>query len=173
MICNLLLQFYALSSFSWWCLFFFLREIIFIHLFLAVLGLHCFAWAFSSCSGWGLLSSCGVWASHVGSVQFGCSVVSDSLWPQGLQHARPPCPSPAPGVYSNSGPLSRRSPPTILSSVIPFSSCLQSFPASGSFQMNQFFVSGGQSIGASASASVLSMNIQDWFPLGWTGWISL
>ena len=107
------------------------------------------------------------------SVQFSCSVVSDSLWPQGLQHARPPCLSPTPGVYSNSLPLSRWCHPTISSSVIPFSSCLQSFPASGSFQMSQFFTSGGQSTGVSASVSVLPMNIQDWFPLGWTSWISL
>ena len=100
-------------------------------------------------------------------------VVSDSLWPCGLQHSRPPCPSPTPRVYSNSCPLSRWCHPAISSSVIPFSSCLQSFPASGSFRMNQFFTSGGQSTGVSASASVLPMNIQDWSPLGWTGWISL
>ena len=92
-----------------------------------------------------------------------------ALWSHGLQHARPPCPAPTPGVYSNSCPLSQWCHPTISSSVVPFSSCLQSFPASGSFQMSQFFTSGGQSIGA--SASVLSMNIQDWFPLGWTGFI--
>ena len=91
----------------------------------------------------------------------------------GLQHARPPCPSPTPGVYTNSCLLSRWCHPTISSSVVPFSSCSQSFPASGSLQMSQFFASGGQSIGASASASVLPMNIQDWFPLEWTGWISL
>ena len=108
----------------------------------------------------------------ISSTQFSCSVVSSSLQPHGLQHARPPSPSPTPGAYSNSCPLSRRSHPTILSSVIPFSSCLQSFPASGSFQMSQFFTSGGQSIRLSASASVLPMNIQDLFPLGWTGWIS-
>ena len=90
-----------------------------------------------------------------------------------LQHARPPCPSPTARGYSNSCPLSRWCHPTISSSVIPFSSHLQSFPASGSFSMSQFFVSGGQSIGISASASVLPVNIQDWFPLGWTGWISL
>ena len=107
------------------------------------------------------------------SVQFSHSVVSDSLQPHGLQHARPPCPSPTPRVYSNSCPLSWWCYPTISSSVIPFSSRLQSFPASGSFQMSQLFASGGQSIGVSASASVLSMNIQDRFPLGWTGWISL
>ena len=107
------------------------------------------------------------------SVQFSHSVVSDSLWPQGLQHARPPCPSPTPWVYSNSCPLSQWCHPTISSSVIPFSSRLQTFPASWSFQTSQFIPWGGQSIGASASASVLPMNIQDWFPLGWTGSISL
>ena len=96
-----------------------------------------------------------------------------TLQPQWLQHARLPCPSPTPGVYSNSCSLSRWCHPVISSSVIPFSSRLPSFPASGSFQMNQFFASGGQSIGVSASASVLPINIQDWFPLGWTGWISL
>ena len=107
------------------------------------------------------------------SVQFSHSVVSDSLRSYGLQHARPHCPSPTPGVYPNSCPLSRWCHPTISSSVIPFSSFLQSFSASGSFPMSQTFTSGGQSIGVSASASVLPMNIQDWFPLGWTGWISL
>ena len=105
--------------------------------------------------------------------KFSRSDMSDSLWPHGPQHARPPCSSPIPGVYSNSCPLSQWCHPTISSSVITFSSCLQSFPASASFQMSQFFSSGGQSIGTSASASVLPMNIQDWFPLGWTGWISL
>ena len=99
--------------------------------------------------------------------------MSDSLRPHGPQHARPPCPSPTPGVYSNLCPLSRWCHPTISSSVVPFSSRFQSFPASGSFQTSQFFTTGGQSIGVSASASVLPMNIQDWFPLGWTGWISL
>ena len=97
-------------------------------------------------------------------VQFGHSVVSDSLRPQGRQHARPPWPSPTPGVYSNSCPLSWWCHPTISSSVIPFSSCLQSFPASGSFQMSQFYASSGQSIGVSASALVLPINIQVWFP---------
>ena len=106
-------------------------------------------------------------------VQFSHSVMSDSLQPCGLHHARPPCPSPTPGAYSNSCPLSRWCHPTISSSVIPFSSHLQSFPASGSFPISQFFASGGQSIGISASASVLPTNIQDLFPLGWTGWISL
>ena len=94
--------------------------------------------------------------------------MSDFLRPHGLQHARPPCPSPTPGVYSNSCPLSRRCHPTTSSSVIPFSFCLQSFPASGSFQKSQFFASGGQSISISASTSALTMNIQDWSPLGWT-----
>ena len=107
------------------------------------------------------------------SVQFSCSVVSNSLRAHGLQHARPPCPSPTPGVYSNSCPLTWWCHPTISSSVIPFSSFLQSFPASVSFQMSQLFASGGQSTGVSASTSVLPLNIQDWFPLGWTGWISL
>ena len=107
------------------------------------------------------------------SVQFSHSVVSDTLRPRGLQHTRPAYPSPTPGVYSSSYPLSQWCHPTISSSVVPFSSCLQSFLASGSFPMNQFFASGGQSIGVSASASVLPMNIQDWFPLGWTCWISL
>ena len=99
--------------------------------------------------------------------------MSGSLWPHGLQHARPPCPLPTPRVNSNSCPLSWRCHPAISSSVAPFSSCLQSSPGSGSFQMSQFFASGGQSIGVSASASVLPMNIQVWFPLGWTGGISL
>ena len=107
------------------------------------------------------------------SVQFSCSVMSDSLWPHELQHTRLPCPSPTPGAYSNSCPSNWWCHPTISSSVSPFSSCLQSFPASGSFLMNQLFTLGGQSIGASASALVLPMNIQDWFPLGVTGLISL
>ena len=107
------------------------------------------------------------------SVQLSHSVVSDSLWPHESQHARPPCPSPTPGVYPNSCPLSQWSHPAISSSVIPFSSCSKSLPASGSFSMSQPFTWGGQRIGVSASASVLPMNIQDWSPLGWTGWISL
>ena len=106
-------------------------------------------------------------------VQFSRSVVSDSLRPHGLHLARLPCPSPTPRACSNSCPLNRWCHPTISSSVVPFSSHLQSFPASVAFPMSQFFASGGQSIGASASASVLPVNIQDWFPLGWTGWISL
>ena len=106
--------------------------------------------------------------------QFSRSVVSDFLRPYGLPHSRPPCPSPTPGVYPNSScPLSQWCHPTISSSVVPFSSCPQSFPASGSFQMSQLFISGGQNIGVSALASVLPMNTQDWSPLGWTGWISL
>ena len=107
------------------------------------------------------------------SVQFSHIVMSDSLQPHGLQHARLPCPSPTPRAWSNSCPSSRWCHPTISSSVIPFSSCLPSFPASGSFPVSQFFTSGDQSIGASASTSVLPMNIQDWFPLGLTGLISL
>ena len=107
------------------------------------------------------------------SVLFSHSVVSDSLRPHELQNARPPCPSPAPGVYSNSCPSSKWCHPAISSSVIPFSSCPQSVPASGSFPMSQLFAWGGQSIGMSASASVLPMNTQDWSPSGWTGWISL
>ena len=105
--------------------------------------------------------------------QFSRSVVSNSLRSHGLQHARPPCPSSPPGVYSNSCPLSRWCHPTISSSVVPFSSRLQSFPASGSFQTSQLFPAGGQSTGLWASASALPMSIQDWFPLGWTDWISL
>ena len=108
------------------------------------------------------------------SVQFSChSVMSDSLWSHGLQHARPPCSSPAPRVYSNLYPLSRWCHLPISFSVVPFSFCLQSFPASGSFPVSQFFASGGQSIGVSASVSVLPMNTQNWLPLGGTGWISL
>ena len=107
------------------------------------------------------------------SIQFSCSVVSDSLWPHGLQHVRLPCPSPTPRACSNSCPSSRWCHPTISSSIVPFSSCLQSFPASGSFPVNQFFTLGGQNIGVSASASVLPMNIQDWFPLLLPGLISL
>ena len=107
------------------------------------------------------------------SFQFSLSVMSDSLWPHESPHARPPCPSSTPGVYSNSCQLSRWCHPDISSSVVPFSSSPQSFPASGSFQMCQLFTSGGKSIGVSASASVLPMNTWDWSPLGWTGWISL
>ena len=104
--------------------------------------------------------------------QFSHSVVSDSLWPHGLQHSRLPCPSPIPRAYSNPCPLSRWCHPIISFSVVPFS-CLQSFPASGSFPMSQLFSSGGQNIGVSALASVFLMNIQDWLILGLIGWISL
>ena len=107
------------------------------------------------------------------SVQFSRSVVSNSLRPHESQLTRPPCPSPIPGVHPSPCSLSWRCHPTISSSVVSFSSCLQSFPASGSFPMSQLFASGGQSIGVSVSTSVLAMNIQDWSPLGWTGWISL
>ena len=113
------------------------------------------------------------WCIDLHSVQFSCSVVSDSLRPHGLQHARLPCPSPTPAAYSNSCPSCWWCHPIILSSIVPFSSCLQSFPASWSFPMSWFFASGSQSIGVSALTSVLLLNIQDWFPLGWTGWISL
>ena len=106
-------------------------------------------------------------------VRFSHSVVSDSLWPHEPPHARFLCPSPTPGVYPNSYPLGWWCHPTISSSVVPFSSCLQSFPASGSFQIKQLFTSGGQSIGVSASASVLPPTIQNGLPLGWTRWISL
>ena len=125
-----------------------------------------FSWEFSAPKAWCLDLS----------VQFSFSSVTllcPTLWSHGLQHARLPCPLATPGAYSNSCPLSQRCQPTISSSVIPFPFHLQSFPESGSFQMSQFFTSGGQSIGVSASASVLPMNIQDWFPLGWTDWISL
>ena len=107
------------------------------------------------------------------SVQFSHSVMADSLWPHGMQHARLPCPSPTPGAYSNSCPSCRWCHPTISFSVIPFSCHLQSFPASGSFPMSWLFTSGGQNIGVSALESVLPMNIHDWFPLGLIGWISL
>ena len=109
----------------------------------------------------------------VDSVQFSHSVMSNSFRPHELQYARPPCPSPTPGVYSNSCPSSRWCHPAISPSVTPFSSCPQSLPASGSFPKSQLFTWGGQSIGVSASVSVLPMNSQDWSPLGWTGWISL
>ena len=119
------------------------------------------SWAYSCSDIW-----------YINSVQFSHSVVSNSLWPHEPQHARAPCPSPTPGVYPNSYPLSQWSYTTISSSVIPFSSCLQSFPTSRSFQMSQLFASGGQNIGVSALTSVLPMNTQDWSPLGLTGWIS-
>ena len=114
-----------------------------------------------------------IWNYFLESVQFICSVTSDSLWPRESQHARPPCPSPTPGVHPNSCPLSWWCHPTISYSVVPFSSCPQSLWGSGSFQMSQLFAWGGQSTGVSASTSVLPRNTQDWSPLGWTGWISL
>ena len=117
---------------------------------------------------WGLLGPL-----QFSSVQFSHSVVSNSLRPRELQHARPPCPSPTPGVHPNPCPSGRWCHPAISSSVVPFSSCPQSFPASGSFPVSQRFPSGGQNIEVSVSASVLPMNTQDWSPLGWTGWISL
>ena len=107
------------------------------------------------------------------SVQFSRSVVSDSLWPHESQHSRPPCPSPTPRVHTDSRPSSQCCPPAISSSVVPFSSCPQSLPASESFPMSQLFTWSGQGIGVSDLASVLPMNTQDWCPLGWTGWISL
>ena len=119
-----------------------------------------------------LMSSNESSSSVYASVQFSCSVVSEFAT-HGLLHTKVPCPSPTPGAYSSSRPLSQWCHPTISSCVVPFSFHLQSFPGSGSFPMSQFFASGGQSIGISASASVLPMNIQDWFPLGWTSWISL
>ena len=115
---------------------------------------------------------CVFW-SCFSSVHYSRSVVSDSLWPGGLQHTRLPCPSPIPRAYSNSCPLSQWCHLTISSSVVPFSSHLQSFSASGSFQISQYLASGSQNIGVAPSSSVLPMNFQDWFPLGWTGWISL
>ena len=122
--------------------------------------------SYISCIGWWVLH-------HFSSVQFSHSVLSDSLWPHEPQHTTPPCPSPTPGVHPNSCPLCQWCHPTISSSVIPFSSCPQSFPVSWSFQMGQLSASGGQSIGVSASTSVLPMNTQGLSPLGWTGWISL
>ena len=146
---------------------------------------HCRDW-FSTCGnilssqrqGCSWRSYCQAWSLAPGntrlqdvSVQFSHSVVSDSLWPQELQHARPPCPSPTLGVHPNPCPSSRWCHPAISSSVIPFPSCPQSLPALGSFPMSQLFVWGGQSTGV--SASVLPKNTQDWSPLGWTSWISL
>ena len=119
------------------------------------------------------------WINYKNNIWISTHLLAQSLSPvqtfrpQGLQHPRPPFPSPTPRVNSNSCPLSWWCHPTISSSVIPFSFCLQSFPASGSFQMSQLFASGGQSIGVSTSESVLPMNSQDWFPLGWTSWNSL
>ena len=125
--------------------------------------IHCICFSFP----------CLFFFSPLFSVQIRCSLMSNSLQPHGLQYARPPCTSPGPRVYSNSCPLSQSCHPTTSSSIIPFSSCLQSFPASGSFPLSQLFASGGQRIGVSASTSILPMSIQDWFYLGWTGGISL
>ena len=113
------------------------------------------------------------WSGFSSVSQFSCSVVSDSLWPHELQHARPPFPSPTPRVHSNSRPSSQWCHPAISSSVVPFSSCSQSLPASESFPMSQLFTWGSQSTGVSASASVLPKKSQDWSPLEWTSWISL
>ena len=126
-------------------------------------------WAINTNSVWVSVAS----YSCQHSVLFSRSVVSDSLWPYELQHARPPCPSPTPGVHSNSRPLSRWCHPAISSSVIPFSSCPHSLPASESFPMSQLFAWGGQSTGVSALASFLPKKSQGWSPLGWTGWISM
>ena len=122
---------------------------------------------------WNQIASQLNFTKHFSSVQVSHSVVSNSLRPYESQHTRPPCPSPTPEVYSNSCPWSWWCHPAISSSVVPFSSCPQSLPASGSFPMSQLFPSGGQSTGVSASASVLPKNSKDWSPLGWTGWISL
>ena len=122
---------------------------------------------------WFIFNHLTVLNPYFSSVQFSRSVMSDSLWPHKLQHANISCPSSAPGAYSRSCPLSQWCHPTLSSSVTPLSSCPQSFPESGSFRMSWLLASGGQSIGASTSASVLLMNIQDWFPLGMTGLISL
>ena len=127
---------------------------------------------FSGLRSWGRTHTWIPFSNLFSSGQFSHSVVSNSLWPHESQHARPPCPSPTPRVYPNSCPLSWWCHPAISSSVIPFS-CPQSLPASGSFPMSQLFASGGQSLGVSASTSVLPMNTQDWSPLGWTGWIPL
>ena len=119
------------------------------------------------------LDTTGLLSQIISSIHLSRSAGSDSLRPHGPKHARPPCPSPTPGVHPNSCPLSQWCHPTISSSIVPFSSCPQSLPASGSFQMNQLFAPGDQSIGVSASASVHPMNTQDWSPLGWTGWTYL
>ena len=134
------------------------------------LSLSTYESVFNFHSGVGFLNNIPVFDWYC--VPFSRSVVSNSLRPHVLQHARSPCSSPTPGVYLNSAPLSWWCHPAISSSVVPFSSCLHSFPASGSFPMSQLFTSGGHSIGVSASTPVLPMNTQDWSPLGWTGWIS-
>ena len=138
----------------------------FLHLCSSAILACSFLFCVESLSGFGI----GWWFN---SVQFSHSAMSDSLRPHEPQHARPPCPSPTARVHPNPCPLSQWCHPAISSSVVPFSSCPQSFPASGSFQMSQLFTSSGQSIGVSVSTWVLPMNTQDWSPLGWTGWISL
>ena len=135
---------------------------------LSVISIHCI-----SSKSISLKSGVPISLNEVHSVRFSRSFVSNLCDPHGLQYARHSCPSPTPGDCSDSCPLSQWCHPTITSSIVPFSSCLQSFPASGSFPMSQFFPSDGQSTGALASASVSPLNIQDWFPLGWTGWSSL
>ena len=146
--------------------FLFLRKIVHIICFLSKKGSDSWLWL----EVWKILHFC---VLHLLSVQFSRSVMFDSLWPYVLQYARLPCPSPAPGAYLNSCPLSQWCHPTISTSVIPFFPAVNLSQHQGSFPMSQFFVSGGQNIGVSASASILPINIQDWFPLGWTDWISL
>ena len=145
---------------------------VYIHKSVVSFSCNIFAWiilsSYKSCEVLSPLTFC-LRTISVQLVLFSRSLMSDSLWPHGLKHARPPCPSPTPKACSNSCPSSQWCYTTISSSVVPFSSCLQSFPAPGSFPRSQFFASGGQNIGVSASASVLPMNIQDWFPLGLTG----
>ena len=127
----------------------------------------------NACDSWCLCVVESVNVLVFSSVQFSCTVVSNSLWPHEPQHTTPPCPSPTPGVHSNSHPSSRWCHPAISSSVVPFSSCPRSLPASESLPMSQLFAWGGQSTRVSALASVLPKNTQDWSPLGWTGWMSL
>ena len=148
-----------------------------------LLNIHCCSLVAKACLTLGDPTGCGPPGSNVHGISYAgilgnlpVQVTHSScptLWPHELQHTRPPCPSPTPGVYPNSCPLSWWCHPAISSSVVPFSSCLWSFLASGSFQMSQLFASGGQSIGVSASTSALPMNTQDWSPVGWTGWVSL
>ena len=149
---------------------------VYIHKSVVSFSCNIFAWiilsSYKSCEVLSPLTFC-LRTISVQLVLFSRSLMSDSLWPHGLKHARPPCPSPTPKACSNSCPSSQWCYTTISSSVVPFSSCLQSFPAPGSFPRSQFFASGGLGIGVSASASVLPMNIQNWFPFGLTGWIFL
>ena len=174
LVCYFHLGYHELVSIDWLFYTFTLIWVIFVCFFLCPVTFYCMV-DIVDIMFWGLQILLSSFKEYwiLFSVLFSHSVVSDSLRPHGLQHARPPCRSPTPGVYSNSCPLSWWCHPTISSSVISFSSHLQSFPASGFFQMSQFFTSGGQSLGVSASASVLPVNIRDWFLLGWIGWISL